>query len=90
MLSDYFELTSASKITPKVNALLTFDICDTRIWQSLGGCRYHVAHKSRRHFNTLPVNGNETETRQLSRPEPKGNTTISCTPPDDTESEASE
>jgi uncharacterized protein (DUF2126 family) len=88
MLSDYFELTSASKIAPKVNALLAFDISDTRIWLSLGGCRYHVAYKSRRHFNTLPANGNETEARQLSRHEPRGHTAISGTPPDDTEFEA--
>jgi uncharacterized protein (DUF2126 family) len=90
MLSDYSELTSASNIVPKVNALLTFDISDTRIWLSLGGCRYHVAYKSRRHFNTLPANGNETEARQLSRLEPWDHTTISCTPPDDTEFEAPE
>jgi len=59
--------SSALHPTIGVHAPLTFDLFDTWMSRSMGGCQYHVVHPGGRSHERFPVNSFEAESRRLAR-----------------------
>jgi uncharacterized protein (DUF2126 family) len=58
-----------------VTTPLTFDLVDTGLGRSRGGCRYHVNKPDGSRYDAPPINELAAEPRRLARFEPMGHTT---------------
>ena len=58
---------SALHPTIGIHAPLTFDIVDTWMKRSIGGCQYFVTHPGGVNYENFPVNAYTAESRRLSR-----------------------
>jgi uncharacterized protein (DUF2126 family) len=58
---------SALHPTIGVDAPLTFDLYDSWMNRSVGGCQYHVVHPGGLSHEKFPVNSFEAESRRLAR-----------------------
>jgi uncharacterized protein (DUF2126 family) len=72
---------SALHPTIGAHAPLVFDLVDTWMNRSLGGCQYHVAHPGGLSYESFPINAFEAEGRRLSRFVSMGHTPRSVEPP---------
>jgi uncharacterized protein (DUF2126 family)/transglutaminase-like putative cysteine protease len=76
----------ASSLHPLIPAQspLVFDLVDTWMNRSMGGCQYNVAHPGGRNYDTFPVNAFESESRRLARFVRMGHTPNRVTPAPET------
>ena len=58
---------SALHPTIGIHAPLTFDLFDTWMGRSIGGCQYHVTNPGGLSHEVFPVNSYEAESRRLAR-----------------------
>jgi uncharacterized protein (DUF2126 family) len=71
---------SALHPTIGVHSPLTFDLFDSWMNRSMGGCQYHVVHPGGRSHEKFPVNSFEAESRRLARFSRMGHTPGTLTP----------